>query len=294
MTNRIAVSLAPADTETCLATLSELAADVGMAEIRLDLMESFDLARLIGRAPCPLLLTCRPPREGGRFAGSEDERLAILRRAIELGVAYVDVEWDSVAALADRGRSPTRLVVSRHWYDEMPGRLWATYEALRERADVVKLVGGARRPTDMLPVLDLLRRATGPVIGIAMSAAGQPARLLAPWFPNCLLTYGAVASSTTTAAGQLSVAEMLNAYHLDQVGPHTAISIHLCSNTDSAERASKKNAAVVPGEQLHVPVLVSDAEVGELLGGLRACLPTATISADASLAAFLSTMADAS
>ncbi len=291
MTNRIAASLAPPDTETCLATLSDLAADVGMAEIRLDLMESFDLARLIAEAPCPLLLTCRPPREGGRFAGSEAERLAILRRAIELGVAYVDVEWDCVAALADRGRSSTKLVVSRHWYDDMPGQLWATYEALREQADVVKLVGAARRPADMLPVLDLLHRAGGPVIGIAMGAAGQPTRLLAPCFPNCLLTYGAAASSTTTASGQLSVAEMLSVYHLDRVGPDTAIFIHLCSNAELVELASKKNSGVVSGEELHVPLLVSGAEVADLLGGLRACLPTATISADVGLAAHLPAVA---
>src|SRR5215216_3947572 len=95
--NRVAVSLALPDTEACLAALDQLGPRIGMAEIRLDLMERFDLARLIAGSPCPLILTCRPPREMGRFSGSEAERLAILAQAIRMEAAYVDVEWDSVA-----------------------------------------------------------------------------------------------------------------------------------------------------------------------------------------------------
>ena len=163
--NRIAVSVAPPDTEACLAHLHEMAPRVGMAEVRLDLMESFDLPRLIGAAPCPLIITCRPPREGGVFAGTEAERLAVLDQAIELGCAYVDVEWDCAAELARRRRSPTRLMVSRHWHDRMPATLRPAYAEMLPHADVVKLVGMARDPVDMLPIFDLLGHAPGPVVG---------------------------------------------------------------------------------------------------------------------------------
>src|SRR4051812_33552630 len=171
MTNRIAASLGPRDTKQALAALGELAPIVSIAEVRLDLMDSFDLPDLIGAAPCPLIITCRPYREGGCFAGSEGERLDILAQAIDLECAYVDVEWDSIAVLAGRQRTITRIIASRHWIDHMPAQLWPTYEALRGQADAVKLVGLAQRPTDMLPVFELLRWAGGPVIGIAMGAA---------------------------------------------------------------------------------------------------------------------------
>src|SRR5436305_15284837 len=104
MTNRIAVSLAPPDTDVCLSLLGELASRIGMAEVRLDLMDSFDLPRLIAAAPCPLIITCRPPREGGRFAGSEAERLDILAQAMDPGWAYVDVGWACLEALLLRRR----------------------------------------------------------------------------------------------------------------------------------------------------------------------------------------------
>src|SRR5215213_2949048 len=197
--NRVAASLAEPDTTACLARLHELAPDVVLAEVRLDLMESWDLPRLILDAPCPLSVTCRPPREGGRFVGSEAERLDILSQAMQLGCAYVDIEWDSIAALKERRRTSTRLIASRHWTDRMPSKLWATYEALAAQVDVVKLVGMATCAADMLPVFDLLRRATNPVIGMAMGVVGQLTRLLAPCFPMCLLTYGAATATAATA-----------------------------------------------------------------------------------------------
>lgn len=284
MTNRIAASLALPNTDVCLAVLSELAPRIGMAEIRLDLMDSFDLPRLIAAAPCPLIITCRPPREGGRFPGPEADRLDILARAMDLGCAYVDVEWDSLPALAARRRTSTRLIASRHWLDQMPGALWATYEDLRARADVVKLVGTAARPIDVLPIFDLLRRAGGPTIAIAMGEAGQLTRLLAPCFPSCLLTYGAHAPAAVTAPGQFSVAELFDLYHLQAVGPHTAIHLHLCADAASAGQVTGKNAGAVPGEALHVPLVVAAEQAAEVVSGLRACLPRLRVTADPALA----------
>ena len=212
--NRVAASLAPPGTESCLAALRGLAGSVALAEVRLDLMESFDLARLIRESPCPLIITCRPAREGGRFRGSEAERLSLLVRAAELGCAYIDVEWDSIAELRGMPRGDTGLIVSRHWADPAPEEWLAVYESLRDDADVVKLVCAARCPADVVPVFELLRRATRPVIAIAMGKAGAVTRLLAPCFDSCLLTYGAAAGAAVTAPGQFTVAEMIRAVRI--------------------------------------------------------------------------------
>src|SRR5579885_1582129 len=107
--NKIAASLALPDTHTCLAALRTLAPSISLAEIRLDLMASFDLPRLVAEAPCPLIVTCRPPREGGAFSGPEAERLDILTQAMNLGCAYVDSEWDSLPALTARRHTATQL-----------------------------------------------------------------------------------------------------------------------------------------------------------------------------------------
>ena len=281
MTNRVAVSLAPADTDDCLQTLGELKSVVGLAEIRLDLMESFDLARLIAEAPCPLVITCRPTREGGRFRGPESERLNILTRAIELGAAYVDVEWDCVTELKERPRTDTKLIASRHWYDRMPATLLPEFESLRREADAVKLVGHAAGPLDVLPIFELLKNADLPVVAIAMGSAGQLTRLLAPCFDNCLLTYGAARAAT--APGQLTVREMTEVYRLHEAGPHTPIHVHLCAGADSARGVVEQNYLAASGRQVHAAVTVPRELACELAAGLLTFVPRLTLTADSEI-----------
>lgn len=285
MPHKIAVSLAPHDTESCLTTLQTVAPMISMAEIRLDLMETFDLPQLARHAPCPLIITCRPPREGGRFPGTEEQRLAILAQAMALDCAYVDVEWDCVQELAARrGTSATRLIASRHWSDGMPTSFDEPYRQLAQHADVVKLVGLAREPRDLLPVLALLHEATTPIIALAMGDVGRPIRLLAPCFASCLLTYGAATSAGITAPGQLTVAEMIEQYHLDAVGPHTRIHLHLCAEPGTAPATIQQNQSARPGDDLFLGLVVPPTQLRELAAGLRQYLPRLTLTADEQLA----------
>jgi 3-dehydroquinate dehydratase type I len=281
--NRVAASLAPSDTDSCLAALNELASLVAIAEVRLDLMDSFDLRRLVSRAACPLIVTCRAAREGGHFAGSENRRLDILSEAMDLGCDYVDVEWDCVAELRKRRNGATKLIASRHWQDDMPSTLWPYYESLRGEADVVKLVGFAHRLSDMFPVFDFMKRAEGPVIGLAMGERGRLTRLLGPCFANCFLTYCATDRERVTAPGQFPVSEMVDTYHLDAVGPQSMLHVHLCATPESADSAIARNSKVLPGSALHVSVLVAPAEANRFLYGIRECLPDVQVWVDRDL-----------
>src|SRR5438132_14137562 len=57
-----------------------------MIELRLDfLAKSPDFKRLLANKPCPMIATVRRPQDGGRWAGSEEERLMLLRQAIVAG-----------------------------------------------------------------------------------------------------------------------------------------------------------------------------------------------------------------
>ena len=244
MRNRVAVSLALPDTEACLEALRRAAPRTGMAEVRLDAMRSLDLERLIAQSPLPLILTCRPPREGGLFAGSEAERLQLLARAAELGAAYVDVEWDAVAALRARLASPARLVVSRHWRGDPPETLRPEYERLRNEGDVVKLAITARRPEDALPVFEVLACAESPLIAMAMGEAGRLTRILAPCFESCFLTYGALEAALVTAPGQLTVAEMVEDYGLSRVGGWPGFQLRSCADAAQAEALLKAGVEV--------------------------------------------------
>ena len=52
-----------------------------------------DVAGALGGRRHPVIVTCRPTWEGGRFDGSEEERRGLLVQAARLGAEFVDVEW---------------------------------------------------------------------------------------------------------------------------------------------------------------------------------------------------------
>src|SRR6476660_620705 len=64
-----------------------------LVELRLDYISGeVNLKRLIAERPSPVVITCRRERDGGKYSGTEDERLMLLRTAIAEGVDYVDIE----------------------------------------------------------------------------------------------------------------------------------------------------------------------------------------------------------
>jgi 3-dehydroquinate dehydratase type I len=278
--NKVAASLAPPDTPSCLAELQRLAPQFGLAEVRLDLMASFDVEKLVAGSPVPLVLTCRPERERGGFAGPEAERLAVLRAACEAGAAYIDVELDSLDAVSGWSGSPTRIIASQHWYDTMPSGLHDTYVQLRDRCDVVKLVGTANEPADVLPVLELLATATTPVIAMAMGAAGACTRILAPAFPHTVLTYGSAAAVGQTAPGQLTVDELTGRYGLGAVGPATAVYLHITSSDQHDQAVLEAQEKAPRGAELHVSLRTSAGDAPVLAARVADALPGVTVRAE--------------
>lgn len=222
----LAVAIAAADTAAALAQAQAAVGLATLAEYRLDGMGDFDLAALIAASPLPAIITCRPRGQGGAFSGPEPERRRILAKAIALAAPFVDVEAEALpdlAGLLHRGApSRTRLIGSQHDFQGMMGDWTSAGVRLRAMgADIVKLVGMARDPSDLLPPLAWLHGLTAPGIGLAMSAAGLPSRLLAPRFPAAFLSFAA-ATGAGTAPGQLSVAAMVEAYgyhHLAAADP---------------------------------------------------------------------------
>src|SRR6266516_3640416 len=252
--NRVAASLATEGTDSCLRELDRLAPRIGLAEVRLDLMRTFDIGKLVANSPVPLILTCRPERERGGFTGPESERMAILLSAHDHGCAYIDVEADCLDDVAGwGGGSPTQVIASRHWYGRMPSDLQEQYLDLRDRCAVVKLVGTAQSAADVLPVLELLRDASTPVIGMAMGGPGTCTRILAPAFPHTVLTYGAATSAAATAPGQITIDEMTDRYALHLVTPAPAVYIHVVETDAPEQDVLHAQAKADRGAELHVP-----------------------------------------
>jgi 3-dehydroquinate dehydratase/shikimate dehydrogenase len=200
-------------------------AGADLAELRLDLFDQpYDLGRLLRRRrPLPVIVTLRPPREGGRCELPDAARLKQLTFAAGMGAEYVDVEWDAVTpdVIAELREAGAHVIVSRHEFDRMPDlEAWADQIAAMQ-PDVVKVVGTATTAADCAVALRVLERARLPTISIAMGAAGLPSRLLCWRYERCFLTFASLPSGGT-APGQIEIGEMLDVYRARSIGPATA------------------------------------------------------------------------
>ena len=269
----IGVSLGVESTAEAQAALLEVARSAHIAELRLDFMAEYDLPQLLQDRPCPVIVTNRPEREGGRFQGSEEERVRPLLHAIELGAEYVDIEGDAAHLIEDRKQ--TKLVVSHHDFQRMPSDITEVYTDLAAKgADVVKIVGLARSILDNLHMLDALAQADRPFIAIAMGEAGLISRVLALRYDACLLTYATLGEGEIVAPGQLPIKAMREIYHAERIGPKTAIYGVLSTDSVSDERLSSLNAAMRDADLdgVWLPFVApggNDASPADVLRGYR-------------------------
>lgn len=224
----LAVALGLPTTADARRAMESLAGRADVVELRLDLMAEHDLPALLRASrdgSLGVVVTNRPVREGGRFAGSEAERARCLLEAIDLGAEYVDVEGDApdlLATLARRRQAGTLLIASSHDFAAMPPDLPERRRRLAESgADVAKVVGTAQSLLDNLPVFQALGEAGASTIAIAMGAAGLISRVACLRSDSCLLTYAAPDDAGGTAPGQIPLSSLIATYRAREIGPAT-------------------------------------------------------------------------
>ena len=208
--------------ERALADLAEarrLGAD--LAELRLDyLRETPDPARLIAAKPLPVLVTLRPAWEGGLFAGSEEERLAVLEKACAAGADYVDVEFRRFKPFDLRG---AKLVLSWHDFEKTPDDVEATAAAMTALDPfIVKIACQARGTSDLIRLVRLQKAAPRPSAIVAMGDFGEPLRVLYARYGG-RLTYAALRSGGESAPGQLTVDDLVRLFQVKSMDASTSV-----------------------------------------------------------------------
>ena len=218
----LCVSLMPATVDEARASLCRVASHADLAELRLDAIRGpVDLDHLLHNPPCPVVVTCRPVREGGLYDGPEDDRLDTLRRAVGLGARYIDVEHDSLHRLGDV--PPAHVIASYHNFQETPPDLQATYDRLaKSGAGTVKVAAMAHHILDTVPILEILSQARVPTIALSMGPRGVLTRLVAPKF-GALLTFAADDVGPEAAPGQVTLRQMRDLYRVDRIGRRTEL-----------------------------------------------------------------------
>ncbi|NOZ73626.1 MAG: type I 3-dehydroquinate dehydratase [Chloroflexi bacterium] len=262
----LAAAIAAKDTDEALAQAAAVASAATLVEYRLDLMGNFELARLIEESPLPAIITCRARREGGRFAGSEKERLAILQEALSRGAPFIDVEADALPFFSLPAQRQSRIIGSHHDFEGML-QDWAAW-GWRIRslgADIVKLVGTAQQQDDILMPLAWLHTLSYPGIGLAMGKEGQISRVLAPRFGQAFLSFAAAAEGT--AAGQLDVRAMVQRHHFLQLAQADPLLLVLATSPETltwlpAYESEFQRLFSPPRRPLILPLFVSKLGVG--------------------------------
>ena len=220
----LCVSLTTPTVEETLSVLHSAGRRFDIAELRLDYLPEpteDDVRRLLEGRPCPVIVTNRPEREGGRWTGDEAARLELLAVADRLGADYVDVEIDSLDGYAPQGRAG--LIVSYHNYDETPADLAAIARRIEQTdAAVVKLATHANSLLDNLAAIHVLRDATKPTIAVTMGEHGHVSRVLGAKF-GAFLVFASLGAGREAAPGQVPVDQMLDLYRFRHVRPSTAV-----------------------------------------------------------------------
>jgi 3-dehydroquinate dehydratase/shikimate dehydrogenase len=191
-------------------------------ELRLDfLAKAPDYKRLLAEKPCPMIATVRRPVDGGRFSGTEDERLTLIRQAIVSGFDWVDIETDVIDQI--RRFKDVKRIVSYHNMREMPADLEKIHAKMcKQDAEVVKLAVAAHEATDNLRVLNLVRGAPKPTVAVCIGDLGLASRLLGPCF-GTPFTYAAFNKERGVAPGLPSFDDLKNIYDLERVNTQTAV-----------------------------------------------------------------------
>ena len=190
-----------------------------MIEIRIDLLDYpadslHSLFEELNKSvKVPIIATNRIRSEGGKFDGSEEERIEILLSVLSM-VDAIDIELRTESEYRDMVVSRAKeagkcVIISYHDFSATPDR--ATMQKIVSDcfdagADIAKLAATPHSYRDALSLLELtLDRAPEPVCIIGMGGYGVHTRVIAPLYGSAL-AYTSVGAAT--APGQLSIREL--------------------------------------------------------------------------------------
>jgi 3-dehydroquinate dehydratase type I len=193
-------------------------------ELRLDYIKEIDTEKmhaLLKRCRKKTIVTVRSKKEKGKFTGSEKQRIMLLRKALEFGADYIDVEFGikpaTLKSLAKK-KGHTKIILSHHDFSSTPRieELRKLYAKMREveEADVLKIVTYARNINDNATVLELLKEARKDKVKIAafaMGLLGRDSRILG--LPlGSYFAFASLAPGKESAEGQITIEQMKKIY----------------------------------------------------------------------------------
>ena len=185
------------------------------AEIRFDSLKTHEIPKtleMIKKDLNRVVCTLRPKSEGGKFQGSEKERIAILKLIAEYSPFLIDVEFNTIKKNKELAKylrlAKTKLLISWHDFKKTP-----KFQELKKRMDSmskfssnIKIVTAAKTLDDSTRILQLYsKNEKNNLIAFAMGDNGRISRILCLYLGS---PYTYASLGKPIASGQFSVDEI--------------------------------------------------------------------------------------
>jgi 3-dehydroquinate dehydratase type I len=157
------------------------------------------------------VFTVRSSREGGRFRGSEAQRLDLISRLADMGPAYLDIELDTAKENRRWVKSlPKDVERIASWHDFKGTPELEALRSIREEeldyGSLAKVVTTAQSADDNLTTLALCADEPGKTISFCMGELGTLSRVVSMRL-GAPLAYVSIPNEAV-APGQLSISTM--------------------------------------------------------------------------------------
>ena len=195
-------------------TLTKALKKSDYAEIRFDFLNPNlvpDALQLISKDLRKCVCTLRPVSEGGKFSGSEKNRISIIKLIAEYNPFLLDVELNTLSKNKNLRRylknTGTDILVSWHNFKQTPSNsaLKKKLTQMKKISNNIKIVTMAKSINDATQVLSLYKNNNTKLIAFSMGNYGRISRILC-LFLGSPYTYASLGKPI--APGQFSVDEV--------------------------------------------------------------------------------------
>jgi len=215
MTYKTCVTIAEKTPKKLSQTVKKAIKKSNYVEIRFDFLspnqvpEALELVkRYLKKSVC----TLRPKSEGGKFSGSEKERLSILKLIAEYNPYLLDVEFNTLKKntklVSYLRKTKTNLLVSWHDFTKTPNDsfLDKILNQMKKFSKNIKIVTTAKSTNDSSRVLSLYSDSSKlNLIAFSMGGYGKISRILCLFLGS---PYTYVSLGKAIAPGQFSLDEI--------------------------------------------------------------------------------------
>ena len=186
-----------------------------------DLSQALDAFK--GGIDLPVVLTCRPERQGGHFPGTEEERISVLRAAIDSGVSWVDLESDidskTRTELRKIASGKTNVISSTHFQDEpsSASEIISDIEEMSDSGDIIKVcytTNGKNSALKLFEAAWMIKDSGNKTAIMGIGAGGDWTRIHAPLLNQELVYSTMETGSHLSSQGRINASDLLIAWEM--------------------------------------------------------------------------------